>query len=103
MMLETDSALLTWSIPPQCSLGISFVCPATPLPDHRKHYLDYEGEVPGNRGTVSRIDAGTYEQTLPDTFILHGTIFSGKLTLEKRELLGTVAFRWEHEADIFFG
>ena len=81
VMLETDSALTTWSIPPQSLSGTSFTCPATPLPAHRKHYLDYEGEITGNRGVVSRIDAGTYEQLSPDTFILHGTHFTGKLTL----------------------
>jgi len=82
VMLETDSALTTWSIPPQCPPGASFTCPATALPGHRKHYLDYEGEVSGNRGTVSRVDAGIYEQTSPDTFLLYGTHFTGKLTQE---------------------
>ena len=67
---------------PQYPVGASFACPATRLPDHRKHYLDYEGEVTGNRGIVSRIDAGIYEQLSPKTFILHGTNFSGKLTIE---------------------
>jgi len=82
VMLETDSELMTWSIPPQCSSGTSFSCPATPLPPHRKQYLEYEGEVSGNRGKVSRIDTGTYEQTSPESFILHGTLFAGTLTLK---------------------
>jgi hypothetical protein len=87
VMLETDSALTTWSIPPQCPPGMSFVCTATPLPDHRKHYLDYEGEVSGNRGVVSRVDAGTYEQLSLETFILHGTHFNGKLTLKSSTMM----------------
>ena len=82
VMLETDSLLTTWSIPPQCPSGASFTCPANRLPDHRRHYLDYEGEVSGNRGTVSRVDAGTYEQLSPEQFLLYGTNFSGKLTIE---------------------
>ncbi|MDR0327404.1 MAG: hypothetical protein LBI05_03810 [Planctomycetaceae bacterium] len=86
VMLETDSALTTWSIPPQCPPGISFTCTATPLPDHRKHYLDYEGEVTGNRGVVSRVDAGNYEQLSPESFILHGTQFKGELTLENERM-----------------
>jgi len=81
-MLESDSALMTRSIPPQCPSGASFVCPAVRLPDHRKHYLDYEGEISDNRGKVSRIDTGTYDQTSPETFLLYGTYFTGKLTLE---------------------
>ena len=81
-MLESDSALTTWSIPPQSPLGVSFACPVRRLPDHRKHYLDYEGEVNGNRGRIFRVDAGTYEQASPRTFMLHGTHFTGSLTLE---------------------
>jgi len=84
-MLETDSALTTWSIPPQFP-GLPFACPATRLSDHRKHYLDYEGEITGNRGTVARIDAGTYEQLSPETHILRGTRFSGKLTVENETM-----------------
>ena len=82
VMLEMDSALATWSIPPQRSPGLPFVCPAIRLPDHRKDYLHYEGEITGNRGTVSRIDAGTYEQLSPEQFILYGTHFSGRLAVE---------------------
>jgi len=86
VMLETDSALTTWSIPPQCLSGSSFVCQATPLPAHRKIYLDYEGEVAGNRGTVSRIDTGNYEPESFNTFLLHGKRFLGKLTLENDKM-----------------
>ena len=93
VMLEMGSALTTWSIPPQSLPGSPFVCPAIRLPDHRKHYLDYEGKVSGNRGTVSRIDAGTYEPLSPtmfllhEAFILHGTNFSGKLTVEDDRMI----------------
>jgi len=87
VMLETDSALRAWSIPPQCPDGSSFVCPATHLPDHRKHYLDYEGDVSDNRGTVSRIDAGAYEQLSPKMFVLYGINFSGKLTIEENTMI----------------
>jgi len=82
VMLERDTTLTTWSIPPQCLAGSSFVCPATALPPHRKRYLDYEGEIAGNRGTVARVDAGTYEQLSPEVYLLHGTKFKGKLTLD---------------------
>lgn len=33
---------------------------AQPLPDHRLHYLDYEGPVGGDRGTVTQWDSGEY-------------------------------------------
>jgi hypothetical protein len=29
------------------------------LPDHRPHYLDYEGEISGGRGRVWRVERGT--------------------------------------------
>lgn len=32
----------------------------TELPPHRRDYLTYEGEVSGSRGTVRRIEAGTW-------------------------------------------
>jgi hypothetical protein len=31
----------------------------TRLPDHRREYLDYEGPISGDRGTVTRIARGT--------------------------------------------
>jgi hypothetical protein len=84
VMLETDSALATWSIAPQHPVGNSFTCTATRLPDHRKEYLEYEGEISGNRGTVTRVSSGTYEQLSPEQFMLHGdpaSAFSGTLTI----------------------
>ncbi len=34
--------------------------PARSLAEHRKIYLEYEGEIAGNRGSVRRVDEGTY-------------------------------------------
>jgi len=33
----------------------------TRLADHRLEYLDYQGPVSGNRGHVSRVDAGEFQ------------------------------------------
>ncbi|MDR3233698.1 MAG: hypothetical protein LBT46_08580 [Planctomycetaceae bacterium] len=60
VMLETESALDTWAIPPQKVDGSSFETFAEALPPHRKAYLDYEGDISGSRGSVRRIDTGTY-------------------------------------------
>jgi len=59
LMLERAGALQTWAMEklPAQGEGVS----AERLPDHRLAYLDYEGEVSGERGTVSRVDAGDYE------------------------------------------
>ena len=53
-----DAGLRTWRVEgvPDSTLPL----PATPLPDHRLTYLDYEGPVSGNRGVVQRWDQGTY-------------------------------------------
>jgi hypothetical protein len=58
LMLETGEALRTWrlSSPPQPGKTIV----ATFLFDHRRIYLDYEGPLSGNRGSVTRWDAGTF-------------------------------------------
>jgi hypothetical protein len=36
------------------------------LPDHRNTYLDYEGPVSGDRGTVRRVATGTCDVSLAD-------------------------------------
>ncbi len=58
-LLEWDDVLRTWALerPPAPGLPIA----ATRLLDHRKLYLDYEGPVSRNRGSVRRWDCGTYQ------------------------------------------
>jgi DNA polymerase Ligase (LigD) len=57
-MLECGDALRTWAIDLPLAAGVDL--PARALPDHRLIYLDYEGEISGNRGQVRRVDMGTY-------------------------------------------
>jgi len=70
LMLEEGDVLRTWRLasPPTSSGPID----AEALPDHRPMYLDYEGPVGDNRGTVTRFDSGTYElvQELPDSLVV---------------------------------
>jgi DNA polymerase Ligase (LigD) len=59
LMLETGQALRTWeldSIPMPGGFAL-----AVSLADHRLAYLDYEGPISGDRGTVRRWDWGDYE------------------------------------------
>jgi DNA polymerase Ligase (LigD) len=58
LMLESGEVLRTWAIDAPIVPGHDL--PARKLADHRRIYLDYEGEVSGQRGRVRRIDAGTY-------------------------------------------
>jgi hypothetical protein len=34
----------------------------TPMPDHRREYLDYEGLISGDRGEVVRVEMGTVDK-----------------------------------------
>ncbi len=60
-MLEGDTALLTWQLLREPKSTASLPIPAKRIGDHRKAYLDYEGEVSGDRGHVTRVDRGTCE------------------------------------------
>lgn len=59
LMFETgpDSPLATWRSPTWPPLADT---PLTPLPDHRRAYLTYEGPVSGGRGSVRRVASGRY-------------------------------------------
>jgi hypothetical protein len=114
LMFEANGALRTWAIDAlPCSLGVTAGrgataqrvasgcssawagvriatengVPAERLPDHRLAYLDYEGPVSNDRGTVSRLDAGEFV-TLHETsnlwiVELSGHLICGRLTLER--------------------
>src|SRR6476620_1293766 len=67
LMLEQGDVLLTWALDHLPKPGENVI--AQRLPDHRLTYLDFEGDVQGDRGTVSRVDVGEYEW-LPETATL---------------------------------
>lgn len=56
LLLEAEGALRSWRLLAEPRPDL--IMTAQPLPDHRLHYLDYEGPVSGGRGTVSRWDRG---------------------------------------------
>ena len=63
LMLENRGVLLTWELPqlPPGPLPASFEqLGILRLPDHRIDYLEYEGPVSNDRGTVQRVDFGHY-------------------------------------------
>ena len=59
VLLEHGAACRTWRLL-ACPDSLDEI-PAEALRDHRLMYLDYQGPVSGNRGTVSVWDAGTFE------------------------------------------
>ncbi len=80
-MLEADGVLCTWALPepPMANRELD----AEQLPDHRLDYLDYEGPVSGNRGTVQRWDRGTFT-------ILQWNADRRQIALEGNRLQGLV-------------
>jgi hypothetical protein len=93
LMFEAGDTLQTWALdrlPAACAaLGVEreLVAPsntvaAQRLADHRRDYLEYEGQVSGDRGTVRRLDGGQYRLgELPLTFILNGRVLSGEIEI----------------------
>ena len=61
LMFETEpgSLLATWRSP---VWPIGDRVRLTPLPPHRRDYLEYEGPVSGNRGEVKRVARGMFRQ-----------------------------------------
>ncbi len=84
LMLERGVALRTWRLaaPPEPDRDVA----AEPLGDHRLAYLDYEGPVSGERGYVTRWDAGVVEWLIEDADAprvrLSGEKLGGNLILE---------------------
>ena len=84
LMLEVGAALWTWRLDAIPRPGGP--CGAIRLADHRLFYLDYEGPVSGDRGTVKRIAGGVYAwvEDTPARIVveLRGAALSGRLTVE---------------------
>lgn len=99
LMLECDDVLWTWAcdaVPRDNSPTF-----ADPLPDHRLVYLTYEGEVSGDRGSVTRIAAGKYELLEETPQLMRVSLASdtirGVLTIARGE--GEQAHRWRVSLD----
>jgi len=57
LLLEQGDSLKTWRLE---NTAFQFPQTARQIKDHRKLYLDFEGEIAGGRGTVKIWDTGTY-------------------------------------------
>ncbi|HEX3869808.1 MAG TPA: DNA polymerase ligase N-terminal domain-containing protein [Pirellulales bacterium] len=84
-MLEIEGRLRTWALSakPQASVTVE----AERLADHRIEYLDIEGPIAGNHGSVTRVDCGRYT-TLAETetdwrLTLEGDVLRGGLHIEQ--------------------
>lgn len=86
LLLESGPVLKAWRL--LAEPGPGRVIPAEPSFDHRLVYLDYEGPISGDRGSVARWDAGSYEGELTDeggAIHLSGERLRGLATLTRCE------------------
>src|SRR5262245_36621194 len=83
-LLESGGVLRAWRVLAEPASGTLAL--VEPIGDHRLLYLDYEGPVSGNRGTVKRWDAGTFEWIANAAerveVALHGTRLTGRAEIE---------------------
>jgi len=83
LFLETGNVLRSWRLLQPLAAGT--VVPAQPTGDHRLLYLDYEGPVSGDRGSVTRVDGGNFNWETDSTehvaVRIAGGRFAGWLTL----------------------
>ena len=96
-MLEWQGILRTWDLrelPSPWSSALGEYSGATevialPLRDHRMAYLDFEGPLSGDRGTVRCCDRGSYEllSTTDDAlqFRLRGALLEGAFQFVRRQ------------------
>jgi hypothetical protein len=99
-MLEVGQVLRTWSLD-TCPRSWTTPAGSGTLPqivdadtvivrrigDHRLAYLDYEGAVSGDRGSVWRVDAGMYDEICQSPTIweidVRGRAIRGRILLER--------------------
>lgn len=76
-MLETEFSLRTWRLHAAPDSGGIIATEA--LADHRLEYLNYEGPVSGQRGSVSRWDAGTYDVLVDKSDAVEVQLHGGRM------------------------
>lgn len=83
-LLESGSVLRAWRLLSEPGAGREV--PADANADHRLLYLDFEGHLSGDRGTVSRWDKGTFEWLVNSAerveVILRGGRLSSRCVIE---------------------
>ena len=91
-LLEAGPVLKAWRLLAEPGYGVDVL--AESIADHRLFYLDHEGPVPGDRGTVTRWDAGSYtcHTTEFPRFRLFGTRLKGIATI--------ASGRWRIEREV---
>jgi hypothetical protein len=77
-LLEAGGVLRAWRLSAEPVNGVDV--PAEANFDHRLPYLDYEGPLSGERGTVRRWDSGTFDWLTDGGERVEVELRGGKLT-----------------------
>ena len=107
-MLESGDVLRTWALErlprgwSEAHAGTSLRYPHCPRPsesdrvsanqlgDHRRKYLEFEGELGDSRGTVIRVAEGTFDEQWETQFGCYVSLFSsivnGDVELERESI-----------------
>jgi hypothetical protein len=95
LLLEAGDVLKAWRLLAEPALGKTI--PAERNADHRLMYLDYEGPVSGDRGSVRRWAEGQYDmiRNWPDELVVDvfADYLCGRFTLSRVEN-DRWSFRW---------
>lgn len=83
LMLDRGGALATWRLPVPLDRLPPQGADAVPLGSHRLHYLTHEGDIGGGRGSVRRVEEGTFEASAWED----GRV---SVTVKGRAIAGTV-------------
>ncbi|MGE0760348.1 MAG: DNA polymerase ligase N-terminal domain-containing protein [Pirellulaceae bacterium] len=92
LMLETGGVLRTWAL--AAEPGAACVVEGEQLADHRLAYLEFEGELLGGRGNVSRWDRGTYRLLDETPDLLQCELHSPRLPGNLRLIRQPAGQRW---------
>ena len=97
LMLESPGALWTWKLSQDPTTGVGKVIEAVKIGDHRKHYLDYEGPLSGNRGQVSRTDHGEMVWIADDENTVTAKL-TGRHLVDTYRLVRVAGDQWRFES-----
>ncbi len=99
-LLEDGPTLMAWALSAEPTACRSIE--ALALPAHRRHYLDYEGPLSADRGTVRRWDLGTFVWLQRSAQLvrlrMHGAKLSGEATLVFRAMTEQADVGVKHSA-----
>jgi len=94
-MLEMQGVLRTWALDDQPTSTGPMTTKAQPLGDHRLTYLEFEGPLGNDRGSVRQVESGIYECFREDADCV-------RFRLSGRKIAGMVEIRLQTGKDSYW-